>query len=314
MSATDYAELVGFNTDWRDTWWNQDYLEMVGRRLGLEHVESMLDVGCGAGHWGQRLSTLLRSGARVVGLDHEAGFLEVARERAMGRPHHFEYLASTADMLPFPDDHFDLVTCQTVLMHVADPASVVAEMIRVTKPGGLVLASEPNNLADPLSNRIATPGLAPDVLARLFAFEVICTRGRVIMGHGDCVIGERVPKLFARRGLQGIQVASNDTCSTMLPPYDTPEERMTLELIRAWFAKQRVGFGERALVRQMYRFGDGDDASFDTLYELTLETQRAMIDAIDAGELWTAGGFFLYLISGRKPVFNNPSQIGRLAQ
>jgi 2-polyprenyl-3-methyl-5-hydroxy-6-metoxy-1,4-benzoquinol methylase len=39
------------------------------------------------------------------------------------------------------------VTCQTVLIHIPDPGVVTDEMIRVARPGGLVLAGEPNNVA-----------------------------------------------------------------------------------------------------------------------------------------------------------------------
>ena len=37
----------------RDSWWNQDILALLGQRWGLEKVNTVLDVGCGLGHWGQ---------------------------------------------------------------------------------------------------------------------------------------------------------------------------------------------------------------------------------------------------------------------
>ena len=57
--------------------------------------------------------------------------------------HRFRYRVADAKTLPFPDASFDLVTCQTLLIHLADPSAVIAEMARVARPGGLVLAAEP---------------------------------------------------------------------------------------------------------------------------------------------------------------------------
>jgi SAM-dependent methyltransferase len=92
-SAEEYAALAAFDGEWRDLWWNQDFLELMAVRWRLSDVRSVLDVGCGAGHWGQMLATVLPKDARIVGVDHESGFLETARERARARclPQQFEY-------------------------------------------------------------------------------------------------------------------------------------------------------------------------------------------------------------------------------
>jgi len=40
----------------RDYWWNHDFLQLMAKRWNLETVDSVLDVGCGVGHWGRLLS------------------------------------------------------------------------------------------------------------------------------------------------------------------------------------------------------------------------------------------------------------------
>jgi SAM-dependent methyltransferase len=50
------------------------------------------------------------------------------------------------ESLPWPDESFDLVTCQQVLEHVDDIDRVVSEMIRVARPGGALFVSTPNYL------------------------------------------------------------------------------------------------------------------------------------------------------------------------
>jgi ubiquinone/menaquinone biosynthesis C-methylase UbiE len=143
------AEYFG---DTRDYWWNPDYIALIGRRLAFDQVREALDVGCGVGHWAQVLASALPGHTKVTGVDRDPLWIEKATERvaALGISHRFQYRLSDAQTLPFPDTSFDLVTCQTLLIHVADPGAIIAEMARVTRPGGLVLAAEPNNVSTSL--------------------------------------------------------------------------------------------------------------------------------------------------------------------
>lgn len=136
---------------------------------------------------------------------------------------------SDAHTLPFPDASFDLVTCQTVLIHVADPAAVIAEMARVTRPGGLVLAAEPNNVSTSLVlNSITFDDPVEDILTGV-RLQLICERGKAALGEGNNSVGDLVPGLFAAAGLTDIAVYLNDKTNAFLPPYDTPEQRALLE-------------------------------------------------------------------------------------
>lgn len=114
-----------------------------------------LDVCCGTGDIAQRLA---RAGAQVTGLDFSAPMLEVARERtarsadrrvresttadeeladsAVRAP---EFLQGDAMKLPFADATFDVVTVGYGLRNLASWESGLAEMFRVTKPGGRLL-------------------------------------------------------------------------------------------------------------------------------------------------------------------------------
>ena len=94
-----------------------------------------LDVGCGTGVLAARLAG---RGFTVTGLDPSAGMLDVMRAR------HPEVRAvqGSGTELPFEDGSFDLVMSVAVMHHVADPAAVrrtLAEMVRVTRPGGHVV-------------------------------------------------------------------------------------------------------------------------------------------------------------------------------
>lgn len=113
-------------------------------RLALQPGESILEVGCGTGVFLPRLAGLVGPGGRVAGLDHAPAFLDDARKRvaAAGLAGHVELVEGDAGNLPFADDTFDAAHCERVLMHLADPDRAIAEMRRVVRPGGRVVAAE----------------------------------------------------------------------------------------------------------------------------------------------------------------------------
>jgi len=99
-----------------------------------------LDVGTGVGRW---IPFLLRRGAgRVIGIDIERGRLRRASQRPYGGDASFS-LASAA-RLPFPDCTFDFVSSVAVLLHLdyESKERAIAEIARITKPGGYVAIIE----------------------------------------------------------------------------------------------------------------------------------------------------------------------------
>jgi SAM-dependent methyltransferase len=95
--------------------------------------ERALDVGTGAGALAFALAPLVRE---VVGLDPVPELLELARARSLSNT---EFVEGDGTALPFPDASFDLAGTHRTLHHVAQPERVVAELARVTRPGGQVL-------------------------------------------------------------------------------------------------------------------------------------------------------------------------------
>jgi len=302
IDAARYTELAGFDGDWRDTWWHQDYLELVARRLRMSEVRTALDVGCGAGHWGQRIATLLEPGATITGVDHEEGFLDAARERAERfEGHTFDYRTGDASRLPFEDDTFDLVTCQTVLIHVADAKVVLAEMLRVTRPSGLVVAAEPNNVANALMYRVGEPEFPWEDTLALLRFERTCIVGKAVLGQGDGAIGERLPSLMLDLGLEDLSVYKNDRCATWLPPYESPAEKLSVQMLEQSEGQQAWGYGSRETAERIFLAGGGDPEELDELWALAERYDRHMRAAVKAGTWRFTGGLLMYLAAGRKP-------------
>jgi SAM-dependent methyltransferase len=96
-----------------------------------------LDVGCGNGAFTERIVERCAP-AEVQGIDPSEALLAFARSRPALREAQFQ--VGDAMALPFPADRFDAAVMALVLVFVPDPAKAVGEMVRVVRPGGLVVA------------------------------------------------------------------------------------------------------------------------------------------------------------------------------
>jgi len=98
-----------------------------------------LDAACGTGRHSAYLASL---GHTVIGADSSAAMLERAREKVPRG----EFYEADVDNLPLPDDHVDLVVCALALVHVPDLEPVLAEFVRVLRPGGSLVISDQRGL------------------------------------------------------------------------------------------------------------------------------------------------------------------------
>jgi SAM-dependent methyltransferase len=299
-----YVDLAAFEGDFRDLWHDAGFLRLLAARLQVSEAASVLDVGCGAGHWGRTVIRELAPQARLHGVDKEAHFLRLADEEAAraGLDERTQYVVGRAEALPFPDAQFDLVTCQTVLIHVPDVAAAIAEMVRVTKPGGTILLAEPDNRAGNLAQLGGDPRVPDEDVLAIVELLVRYERGKIALREGDSSVGGRLPGLLAAAGLHDVQVLGNPNCIFLYPPYARPHMRTCIEQERTW-AAQGVSplLGSRGDVRRMVLAGGGDEPAFDRGWEALLRFTDRRLAAIDAGTHHAAGGFIFYYASGRKP-------------
>ncbi len=95
------------------------------------HGKEVLEVGCGTGLLLRRIASFAR---QARGVDLSPGMLEKARTRGL------DVIEGSATDLPFPDHSFDVACSFKVLAHIPDIQRALSEMVRVTRPGGTVLA------------------------------------------------------------------------------------------------------------------------------------------------------------------------------
>jgi ubiquinone/menaquinone biosynthesis C-methylase UbiE len=119
--------------------------ERVRSFVHLRGDERALDVGTGAGALALALAPRVRE---VVAVDRSAELLAEARARA---PANVELVEADATSLPFPPASFDLAATLRTLHHVQRPELVIAELARVTRPGGTILVVDQIAPVDPLA-------------------------------------------------------------------------------------------------------------------------------------------------------------------
>lgn len=103
------------------------------REACIEPGMRVLDVGCGPAALARALAGVVGA-ANVSGVDPSEPFAAAARERVPDA----DIRVGTAESLPFPDDVFDAALAQLVVNFMSEPERGIREMVRVTKPGGVV--------------------------------------------------------------------------------------------------------------------------------------------------------------------------------
>ena len=167
-------------------------------RVGIAPGQIALDLGCGPSGILDLLAERVGPQGRVTGLEFNPASVTLAREHVarLGLAN-VAVMQGDARATGLPSASFDVVHARTLLINIPDPGEVVAEMARLTSPGGWVAALEP----DAVLTLCYPPHPAWDQLVEMF---LSVHRG----DKADPFIGRRLPELFRRAGLTDIGVAA----------------------------------------------------------------------------------------------------------
>jgi SAM-dependent methyltransferase len=122
----------------------QELKILARQRARIGDGTTVLDVGCGFGLESLRLAQLVEPGGKVVGIDKSADFIEEAKRRAAKAKLAINFQVGDAEALPFADGAFDVARAERVLVYLPEPKRALEEMRRVTRPGGIITAIEPD--------------------------------------------------------------------------------------------------------------------------------------------------------------------------
>jgi SAM-dependent methyltransferase len=155
-----YAEIrsEAFGEDiGQNSWLTADEQNRFLKWLNLSPGKSLLDVACGSGGPALRIAAL--TGCSLIGIDAHADAIAAGESlvsaRKLTERARFQVGDATSP-LPFPDAHFDAITCIDAINHLPERPRILAEWARLLKPGGCLLFTDPITLTGPLTNAEVT--------------------------------------------------------------------------------------------------------------------------------------------------------------
>ena len=153
--------------------WKRFAIELAGVRPG----QRVLDLASGTGDLADRFADLVGPGGLVLMTDINAAMLGVGRDRMVDRGHagNLAYAQVDAEVLPFPDNTFDLVTIAFGLRNVTHKEQALAAMYRVLRPGGRALVLE---FSKPLNKPL-------EKLYDLYSFHILPRMGDLVAKDAD---------------------------------------------------------------------------------------------------------------------------------
>ncbi len=161
---------------------------------GLAPGMKALDAGCGPGVITAVMAEVVGRQGSVLGIDLQPQRLEEARAHCAPLPQ-CSFAPGDIRRLALPDNTFDYVWCQFVIEYLSQPAAAVAELIRVTRPGGRVVVSDVDALG--LQNWPVSPELEAGCQRFVSALAAVGL---------DLHVGRKMFHLFRRAGLEQVRV------------------------------------------------------------------------------------------------------------
>ena len=140
----------------------------------LKEGDQVLDIAGGTGDLSMAFSKKVGASGTVVHTDINEAMLRVGRDRLTDKGIFLPTLVCDAEKLPFPDNHFNLVSVAFGLRNMTHKDAALKEMNRVLKPGGKLLVLEFSKVAKPLEK-----------VYDWYSFNILPKMGSMVAGDPD---------------------------------------------------------------------------------------------------------------------------------
>jgi SAM-dependent methyltransferase len=240
---------------------------MLLDRVGLGPGQRSVDLGCGPRGVLDLMAGRVAPGGAVVGIEADPNHVVAARQFVAERGFvGVDVVEADARDTGLPTGWFDVVHARTLLITIPKPSDVVAEMVRLARPGGWVVALEP----DTEYSMCYPPDAAFDRIGDLFA-------AAFSRNGADPMIGRKVPELLRHGGLQRVGVEVRP----QMFPFGHTRRSNRLDLVRS-------------MRSQIMAMGLAGETELDDL-------DRQAREHLDDPDTVAVFGF-LFLAWGRKPI------------
>ncbi len=280
--------------------WHDDAINRIAAWIGLKGGMSVVDVGCGMAYLGHTYWKYIKKGGTYIGIDNDAKMLKTAKQATSiwtGRKPVF--VNGDAYNLPLRDNSVDCAMCQTLLLWLKGPKRAIGEMVRVVKPGGVVVCLEPDNTTESDHSSLPELTLKEKLISEKYLY--IWRRGRMKLGQGDYSIGKKVPHLMKETGLTNIDARINDMVHVFEPPHDTPLQKHLLKMLKkiAHISKKDLKFW-KDLEKRQYIAGGGTLREFNRMMKWGIKRRSILKKQVEDHSFFYCNTSIFYIIKGQK--------------
>jgi hypothetical protein len=187
-------------------------------------------------------------------------------------------------------------------MHLKNPEIALMEMIRVVKPGGLIICMEPDNLSTVINEAYWTmPKLSIEEFIMTRRAYLLSHKGRIKLGRGDDNIAPKIPMMMKSLGLVDIDLRNNDRVSLIMPPYEGDEQQLRISMMRKRAEDDNSTYW---LDRTEEEFiaGGGRSGEFVKMRDLSDKLKPVMKKQLEEGTYASCYAHLFFVVRGRKPL------------
>ena len=208
---------------------NQFAKQQLIKLLDIQPGQQLLDVGCGVGQDTAEMATFVGDTGMVIGVDASQNMIAEAQRQYPDEVGNLHFEQQDVYHLKYDDNRFDRCFSNRVFQHLQEPRQALAEIIRVAKPGGKVLITDPDH------DSLLIDSPYEEITQRVITFR----RNSVQQGG----IAHQMYRLFVEAGLTAVHTypitliwtgtEARPRCTRLIYAVDAAQKHGTITVVEA---------------------------------------------------------------------------------